>query len=169
MSIPRTAVALGLWFAGWLLVEQAKASTRRLEPAALRSLVEQINQAQFGGWFDPDDVLAIIQTESGGRPDIHRAEPQISDASIGLMQILLSTARDRGYNGGPGGLYDPAANVYYGMSQLKWIHDYFSDRLGHAPADYQWIGAYNKGVGAIAEGNNAVAYVAKWRKAREAL
>jgi hypothetical protein len=69
-------------------------------------------------------IKAIIGQESAFRPTAFRAEPAISDASIGLMQILLATARGEGYTGANGiaagltGLYDPATNIQYGTSYL---------------------------------------------------
>lgn len=169
MTIPKTAFALGIWFAGWFLMRQAEAAAKSLTAPELLAIVNVVNAEQFGGWFNPLDVVALIQVESGGNPDAVRPEPRISDASIGLTQILLSTARDRGFSQGPAGLYAPEVNIFYGMRQLKWLHEHLSTRLGRAPEDYEWIGAYNKGAGAILKGNYAVAYVTKWRRARSNL
>lgn len=69
-------------------------------------------------------IKAIIGQESVFRPTAYRAEPAIGDASIGLMQILLSTAKGEGYTGSAGsatgltGLYDPATNIMFGTSYL---------------------------------------------------
>jgi transglycosylase-like protein with SLT domain len=69
-------------------------------------------------------IKAIIGQESAFRPTAYRAEPAISDASIGLMQILFSTAKGEGYTGSVGsatgltGLYDPATNIMFGTSYL---------------------------------------------------
>jgi len=38
-------------------------------------------------------IVATIATESAGKPDARRAEPQIHDESVGLMQTLVTTAR----------------------------------------------------------------------------
>ena len=46
------------------------------------------------------------------------AEPKINDASRGLMQVLLRTARGLGYTGNEAGLLDPSTNVYYGTRLL---------------------------------------------------
>lgn len=71
-----------------------------------------------------DLVRAVISHESQFRPTAMRPEPAIGDASIGLMQILLGTARGEGYSGSAGnpatltGLYDPLTNITYGTSYL---------------------------------------------------
>jgi soluble lytic murein transglycosylase-like protein len=64
-------------------------------------------------------IKAVIGQESGFDPNAYRAEPQINDASRGLMQVLLSTARGLGFTGDPQGLYDPATNVDLGAKLLK--------------------------------------------------
>jgi soluble lytic murein transglycosylase-like protein len=38
-------------------------------------------------------IVATIATESSGKPDARRPEPQIGDESVGLMQTLVKTAR----------------------------------------------------------------------------
>jgi hypothetical protein len=42
---------------------------------------------------DPALIKAIISQESNWSPTAYRAEPRINDASYGLMQVLLATAR----------------------------------------------------------------------------
>ena len=129
-------------------------------------LVQAINANEFGAWFDVADVLAVIQIESSFRANAYRAEPQIGDASYGLMQILSSTAADRGYDGPPEGLFDPETNLRYGMAHLKWSFDYLYRRLGTAPSRSLWIGSYNAGVGNALKGYTPWAYVAKFEAAR---
>jgi hypothetical protein len=63
-------------------------------------------------------IKAIIAVESGFNPNAFRAEPQISDGSHGLMQILLRTARGEGFTGTSQGLMDPSQNVMYGTAYL---------------------------------------------------
>ncbi len=69
-------------------------------------------------------VLAIMDKESQGVPTAYRAEPAINDGSIGLMQMLLQTAKGVGYTGPRGeaaihsGLFDPATNIHYGVKHL---------------------------------------------------
>lgn len=94
---------------------------------------------------DPDLIKAIIGQESAFRPTAYRPEPAIADASIGLMQILLATARGEGYSGPAGdaknltGLYDPATNITFGTAYLE-------SQLARAHGDMQAaISAYNGG------------------------
>ncbi len=129
-------------------------------------LVQAINANEFGGWFDVADVLAVIQIESSFRPNAYRAEPQIGDASYGLMQVLSTTAADRGYDGPPEGLFDPETNIRVGMAHLKWSWDYLARRMGSAPSRSLWIGSYNAGVGNALKGYTPWGYVAKFEAAR---
>lgn len=86
---------------------------------------------------DPALVKAVITKESSWNPQAFRAEPQIGDASRGLMQILYRTAQGMGYGGTPEELFDPAVNITYGTR-------YLADRVGTFgyPAG---ISAYNAG------------------------
>ncbi len=90
-------------------------------------------------------IKAIIAKESGFRPAAYRAEVAINDASRGLMQILLGTAKGEGYGGVGGdaskltGLFDPATNIEYGTS-------YLASRLRTTGGDVRGaISAYNGG------------------------
>lgn len=70
-------------------------------------------------------IKAIIAQESGYKASAYRKEPAVNDASIGLMQILLATAKGEGYSGAAGdatklsGLFDPATNINYGTAYLE--------------------------------------------------
>ncbi len=70
-------------------------------------------------------IKAIIGQESKFNPAALRGEAKIGDSSIGLMQILLSTARGEGFSGTAGtqspltGLFDPATNITFGTSYLS--------------------------------------------------
>ena len=78
-------------------------------------------------------ILATIAAESGGEPYAYRAEPQIKDASSGLMQVLRKTARALGYGGSFAptdeatikargwpltGIWEPAINIGLGAKLL---------------------------------------------------
>lgn len=64
-------------------------------------------------------IKAVIGQESAFDPNAYRAEPQLNDASRGLMQLLLGTAHGLGYTGDAQGLYDPTTNVELGAKLLK--------------------------------------------------
>lgn len=90
-------------------------------------------------------VKALIAKESGFNPASVRGEPQLGDASVGLMQVLYSTARGLGYPGPVGeaatltGLFAPGANIYVGT---KYLHQLLSRTGGDLDAAFS---AYNGG------------------------
>jgi soluble lytic murein transglycosylase-like protein len=65
--------------------------------------------------------------------------PDIVSASYGLMQIMLSTAMERGFRFEfPFELFEPDTNIKWGCSHLKYLHDLYKN----------WqdvIAAYNQG------------------------
>lgn len=63
-------------------------------------------------------IKGVIGAESAFVPTARRGEPQLGDASYGLMQVLYSTAKGLGYSGTPDGLRDPATNIHYGTKLL---------------------------------------------------
>lgn len=138
-------------------------------PLGFLAIVHQINQDEFGGWFDPALVMGVMQTESSFNPRAYRYESALGEASYGLMQLLESTARDRGLIGAADQLYDPALNIRLGMRQLKWSYDYLAQRAGTF-TELQWISSYNGGVGNVLKGwasqpyyGKVMAAAAQWR------
>lgn len=161
----KLAAAAGLF--AWLVAKTIEGQSERLAAGQVLAMIDKLNNEEFGGWFDPMDVLAVVQVESSFRPRVMRYEPHLGEASLGLSQVLLSTARDRGYAGGPGGLLDdPYMNLRMGMRQLHWSHEYLAGRLGRAPSRAQWLGSYNAGVGNVMKGNIPLSYVGKVDQAR---
>jgi len=156
---------LCLQYSQQVLMMIARAATR-LDPNGVLDTVQRINAGEFGGIFNPADVMAVIEIESSFQPNAQRFEAHLNDASIGLMQTLYSTAVDRGYQGGPAGLFDPETSIRFGMRQLKWSFDFLATRLGREPTQEEWIGSYNAGVGNVLKGNIPSGYVTKWRRAR---
>jgi soluble lytic murein transglycosylase-like protein len=84
-------------------------------------------------------VHAVVAQESGFDPRAYRGEPQIGDASRGLMQLLYKTARSLGYSGPADGLYDVPTNLDLGCHLL---HDNLSRTGGDVDAA---LSAYNGG------------------------
>ena len=115
-----------------------------LEPAlACSAYDDHINRAasryDVPAWL----IKGLIAAESGFRADAYRPEPRVNDAAHGLMQILLSTARDMGYWGSSSGLMDPATNIDLGTRYLGMMMERF-DR------DYELaVAAYNAGPGLV--------------------
>lgn len=84
-------------------------------------------------------IKGVIGAESAFVSSATRGEPQIGDASYGLMQVLYRTAKALGYTGEPGGLLDPATNIHYGTKLL-------AQNLARAGGDVDSaISAYNGG------------------------
>ena len=84
-------------------------------------------------------IRAVIETESAWKPTAYRAEPQINDASYGLMQLLYRTAQGLGYTGTTEGLYNPAINIDLGTKLLGDLRKRYGD-------DFRRIySAYNSG------------------------
>jgi soluble lytic murein transglycosylase-like protein len=109
-------------------------------------------------------IRAFIQTESSFNPTAYRAEPQINDASYGLMQLLYSTARGLGYTGTPEGLYDPETNIALGTKLMYQLRAKYGDDI---QAVYS---AYNSGSGTAYLSNSSVAqHVANMLKNFEAV
>lgn len=129
-------------------------------PAGILALVRQINDAEFGGAFDPAFIMGIIATESSYDPAAYRWEAALGEASWGLMQVLESTARDRGLVGPPEQMFDPATGIRFGLRQLQWISGYLAQRIGQ-PSRLQILSAYNAGVGYVARGGTRASYAAK--------
>lgn len=90
-------------------------------------------------------IKAVIAQESQFNPRAERVEAAIADKSVGLMQILYSTAKGEGYSGPIGtasaldGLYEPLANITYGTSYLQSM---LQQARGNIPAA---LSAYNGG------------------------
>lgn len=62
-----------------------------LEPT--QEIVDAVMKASEKYGVDPALIMAHMKRESDFRPMAVREEPQINDASIGLMQVLVKTAR----------------------------------------------------------------------------
>lgn len=93
-------------------------------------------------------VKAVIGAESAYNPKAYRAEPQIDDASRGLMQLLERTARSLGLTGSADKLYDPLANINLGTKLLAENYKHARAGAPSAPAGDLWevaISAYNAG------------------------
>lgn len=57
--------------------------------------------------LDPQVIYATVMTESEGEEGAFRYEPHIKDASLCMGQILISTARQLGFDGDPRKMYKP--------------------------------------------------------------
>jgi soluble lytic murein transglycosylase-like protein len=80
----------------------------------------------------------LFEHESSWNPRAYRPEPGIGDASYGLGQLLLGTARSLGFLGSADQLYDPYLNI---PLALKYLAQQYA-RAGTWPAA---LSAYNGG------------------------
>ena len=83
-----------------------------------RNLIEAAAQRHV---LDPSMLYAIIHDESGGNPDAYRVEGKVGDVSVGLMQVLVGTARELGYGGPVRSLFDPTTNIELGSQYLAQL------------------------------------------------
>jgi soluble lytic murein transglycosylase-like protein len=139
-----------------------------VKPGDVLALVQRL----AGAWPVPL-VMAIAEKESG-RHDARGVLVDFNDrafladrngGSIGLFQLDLATARDRGYRGDAAGLYDPKVNTTLAVLQLDWIADTLRRRAAFGVQSL--IAAYNEGVGNVMRGNPDPRYVGMVEAYRE--
>lgn len=108
--------------------------------------------AEAGNAWDVDTSLikALIGAESEFNPNAYRAEPQINDASYGLMQLLYGTARAMGFTGATTQLYDPVTNVRLGT---RFIADKIKTASARGYGVDSAISAYNAGFSTVRSGD----------------
>lgn len=84
-------------------------------------------------------LKGLVFRESSGNEKAVRYEPKIDDYSIGLGQILLSTAWDMGFKGTKDELFDPHTNLLLTAKYLKYHLDLNNGQIPVA------VSAYNGG------------------------
>lgn len=131
--------------------------------------IANINESEaFSPPIPRETVMAFCEIESSFNPYAYRFEQKLGEASWGLMQILQSTAKDRGFDGEPTALYTIDENLLYGMRQLSWIRDFIRSHAPDLPFDdFCLAAAYNAGVGNVIHGFRPAGYVAAFTKARQ--
>lgn len=111
----------------------------------------EISEASLRYGVPESWIKAVIEVESSWNPQAFRAEPQIQDASWGLMQILDRTARGLGFAGDPLTLFDPGINIDLGAKLLGQLRSRYGD-------DFRRIySAYNSGRADLWETSSQVA------------
>jgi soluble lytic murein transglycosylase-like protein len=106
------------------------------------------------GWdILPDGlILATIDTESSFDSEAVRTEYPIDstevykDASIGLMQVLYTTARNLGFTGDIWDLQDPEIGLTWGMAYQVYLWKKYKDWDAVIHAYNEGETQYNKGV-----------------------
>lgn len=84
-------------------------------------------------------ILAHAKQESAFDPNAYRAEPAIGDASYGLMQVLLRTAKQFIPDIIADQLYDPETNMNVGVAYIAQNLNKYGGNIQDA------IAAYNAG------------------------
>ncbi len=122
------------------------------------------NVAQKYG-VDPALVFAHIQVESSWNPQAYRSEPQINDASWGLMQLLLKTARSISGNSSltASELLNPETNIDLGTRYIAQQMKRYNNNVDDAIAAYNAGSARRKSDG-IYINQDYVDKVNKWYK-----
>ncbi len=95
--------------------------------------------------FTPEDIEAVIQQESGGRPDVLGPVQADGQRAEGLMQINPATAANPGFglpSIDPATLKDPKVKRAVGTRYLNKMLDIFGDKKTA-------LLAYNHGPGAV--------------------
>jgi soluble lytic murein transglycosylase-like protein len=137
----------------------------------VQSLASATVQQHFAGRVDPAMLWRIAWVESSFNPTAIRAEIAIGDASLGLMQTLLSTAtwlHEIGYTAYPAPtfaeLFRPEVSMYFGAAYI----DYLAHRNGltSGKGEETIVRAYNGGPGGATRDYTA-GYWAKYQAARE--
>lgn len=83
-------------------------------------------------------LKGLAAMESAFNPKAFREEPQIKDASRGLMQILFRTAQGAGFKGSADELFDPLTNI-------RWGGKYFAGLVSKYPKYLDAVASYNMG------------------------
>lgn len=83
-------------------------------------------------------LKGFVALESAFNPKAYRYEPHINDASYGLAQVLVRTARGVGYQGTPEGLFDPYQSVLCGGRFIRNLSKKY-------PSLSDVVAAYNMG------------------------
>jgi len=135
---------------------RAVAAGAVLSLSAVQNLAAAVGRYGFN--VSPQMIVRIAWIESSFNPSASRYEDALGDASTGLMQTLLSTARwlarDMGYSAyGVPALSDlmrPEVSVYFGAAYL----DYLSRYRNQSRSEEWMIRAYNGGPGFTTNSTN---------------
>lgn len=125
---------------------------------------------------DASMLVAMAYIESGFKPNAFRAELAIGDASVGLMQTLLGTARemyDRGYKAFSRptmvDLRKPEVSMYFGAAYVDYLKQWYGRNRSGSPSEEWIVRAYNGGPGWERGSASSLSNTANhWRKYQDA-
>jgi hypothetical protein len=92
-------------------------------------------------------ILAHIKQESNFDEKAYRYEPAINDASYGLMQVLLATAKTMDSSATPEKLFDPAYSIDIGTQYIAKNLARYANVIPDAVAAYNAGSAYKNAAG----------------------
>ena len=123
----------------------------RVTLAQIGALAARAIAETGAGWpVDRRMIAAMVEIESGRDPAARRFEAGLGESSLGLMQVLPSTARDlygRGYQaaGYPTEalLLSPWGSIYFGTAYVRWLSRY----AGRSRSAEWIVQSYNGGPG----------------------
>jgi len=104
-----------------------------------RTLAEK--HAQVHPILDPDEILAIIWSESYGNPNA----VNMSDPSYGLMQVTMPIAKAFAGVTDVKELYDADTNVKAGSGFLAHLKITLANDYPLTDKETAWVAAYNEG------------------------
>lgn len=109
--------------------------------ASLSTLEPIINKAAIKYGLESAAIKAVIEIESNFNPAAYRYEAHLKDASWGLMQLLLSTARETSNNSNltASELLKPEINIDIGTKYLSKLYLKYHSNI------YDTVAAYNAG------------------------
>jgi len=106
------------WLVGFTKVPLAYLLDRSLDEKML------FRDAAGGSWrADPKTLAKFGGVVIGDRATI-LTELLNQQTSVGLMQFMFATARERGLQGRFAELFDPAVNLEWGCRHLRWMIDH---------------------------------------------
>lgn len=110
---------------------EAAAARHALDPDLVEALVEQESDSKFYAYrFEPGFWTRYLAPN----PTWSKRRPAEVSASYGLTQVMYTTAVEKGFDGQPWQLFDPATNLEYGCrvlaANLVWAEKAFSGNPG---------------------------------------
>jgi len=104
-----------------------------------RTLAEKY--AQRHTVLEPEEVLAIIWSESSGNPNA----VNLGDPSYGLMQVTMPIAKAFAGVTDKRQLYDPETNIAAGSAFLAHLKTTLAKDYPLTDPETAWVAAYNEG------------------------
>jgi len=116
--------------------------------------------AQVYSNLDPEEIEAVILTESGGNPNSENP----ADPSVGLMGVTLLIGRAYAGATSLNQLFDPDTNIKAGAGYLSELKGKYGERFPNSDPQNGWIQMYNEGEPHFLAGERVVSYQTKYLK-----